>query len=209
MLVLLLELGVGPDRFEYDVEVARHAEPRPQRRGVELMRAEVMKDGGTVIEHRLDVDELPGPVPFPEDPLAERKAVGPHGFGVPGASQVFRAGRPDYPLPIGGWDRGGPIEREEDLTQLDPPIRLDHDGLTAPQRTVALRRRPEPRHVPHHAISDQIRMFPHGRSPPPWIVAEARDSSHGIRSRSLRVSSETNRRAGTRPLSASTRRACR
>ena len=137
--VCFLELGVGPDGLEHDVEVARHAEPCAQRGGVEPMGAEIMQDGGAVVEHRLDVDQLPGPVAFAEDPLAECEAFRPHGLGMPRAIQVFGAGRPDDALTIDGRGLVGPIQREEDLTELDPPIRLDHDGLASIQRAVAFR----------------------------------------------------------------------
>ncbi len=188
--IFLLDLGVGPDRLEDHVEIAGHAEPRPQRRGVEPMGAEVMQDGGTVIEHRFDVDELPGPVPFPEDTLAECEAFRADRFGVPGAYHVIRTGRPDHSLPVGGRDRVGPVQRQEDLTQLDPPIRLDHNRLAAPQRTFALRstRGTVTRDPSHHIGSGRL------GSPRPLA------SSPNVRSRPPGFLSETNRRTGTRPL---------
>jgi hypothetical protein len=96
-----------------------------------------MKDRGAVIEQRLDVDELPRPVPFLEDALAQRKAIWPQGFGTMRAGQVLRAGSAKHALPFGRWWRL--IQTDQDLTQLDPSVRLDHDDLTALQGGAAFR----------------------------------------------------------------------
>jgi hypothetical protein len=83
---------VGADRFEHDVEVAGHAEPRAQERNVKLMRTEIMEDRDTAVEQRLDVDELPRPVLFLEDTLANGESIRQDRFRATGEGQVLRAG---------------------------------------------------------------------------------------------------------------------
>jgi hypothetical protein len=69
---------------------------RAQRRGIERTRTEVMKDRGAVIEHHLDVDQFPRPVPLLEDATAEQEAVRPHHLGAPRTGQVLRTGRAEH-----------------------------------------------------------------------------------------------------------------
>ncbi len=71
--------------------------------------------------------------------------------------------------------RAGLVQRDQHLAQLDPPIGLDHDGLAALERTAAVRRRPEPPHITHHAIADQVRRIAH-RPAPPLVPHRDRDS---------------------------------
>ena len=54
------------------------------------MRAQIVEDRGTIVEHRLDVDELPGPVPFAEDALAQAK----RSARIDSASGAARSSRP-------------------------------------------------------------------------------------------------------------------
>jgi hypothetical protein len=151
--------GIDADRLEQDVEVARHAEPRAQGRGVELMRAEIVEDRGLIVEQRLDVHELPGPVFLAQDALAERETIRPDRFDMPRTGQILRASGSEHALLIEGRGRVGFVKREQHFTQFDPPIRADHDRLTSSQQTTTLRRRPKPRHIPHHTITDQIRRL--------------------------------------------------
>jgi hypothetical protein len=52
------------------------------------MRAEVVQDGPAVVQQGLDVDQLQGPDPVPEDPVAGREAFGAGEPGLPGGFQV-------------------------------------------------------------------------------------------------------------------------
>jgi hypothetical protein len=66
-----LAAGVTADRLENHVEIALDTKPRTQGSNVKLMRTEIMKDRRAAIEHRLDIDQIPGPVSLAEDSLAE------------------------------------------------------------------------------------------------------------------------------------------
>ena len=85
MGVFLREFGthVRPDRFQHYVHRTFDTEPRPQRRHIDLMRTKVVENRRTAIEKRLDIDELPGPIPLLEYSLTERKAAGTGGQGAP------------------------------------------------------------------------------------------------------------------------------
>ena len=72
-----LALEVVPNRFENHVQIALDAKSRAQRRDVKLMWTEVVENRGTAIEERLNIDELPRPVPFAEDLLTESEATRP------------------------------------------------------------------------------------------------------------------------------------
>ena len=78
-----LAVQVAADRLEHHVEIALDAKPRPQGRDVDLMGTEVVEDRGAAIEQRLDVDELPRPVPLPEDLLTEGETTRPQFFRAP------------------------------------------------------------------------------------------------------------------------------
>ena len=73
----MLALQVAANRLEHHVEIALDAKARAQRRDVELMWAEVVEDRGAAIEERLNIDELPRPVPLAEDLLTEAEATRP------------------------------------------------------------------------------------------------------------------------------------
>ena len=75
-----LAVQVVPDRLEHHVDIALDAKPRPQRRDVKLMWTEVVEDRGAAIEERLNIDELPRPVPLAEDSLTEGEATRPQFF---------------------------------------------------------------------------------------------------------------------------------
>jgi predicted GIY-YIG superfamily endonuclease len=71
----MLALQVVPDRLEHHVEIALDAKLRAQSRDVKLMWTEVVEDRGAAIEERLNIDELPRPVPLAEDLLTESEAT--------------------------------------------------------------------------------------------------------------------------------------
>jgi predicted GIY-YIG superfamily endonuclease len=73
----MLALQVVPNRFENHIQIALDAKSRAQRRDVELMWTEVVEDRGAAIEERLNIDELPRPVPLAEDLLTESEATRP------------------------------------------------------------------------------------------------------------------------------------
>ncbi len=73
----MLALQVVPNRLEHHVEITLDAKPRAQRRDVKLVWTEVVEDRGAAIEERLNIDELPRPVPFAEDLLTEAEATRP------------------------------------------------------------------------------------------------------------------------------------
>ncbi len=69
--IVILSRGIGefafhiiPDWLENHVEIALHAKSRSQRCEIELMRTEVVDNGRPAIEERLNVDQLPRPVPL-------------------------------------------------------------------------------------------------------------------------------------------------
>jgi hypothetical protein len=66
-----LGAGVTANRLENYVEIALDTKPGTQRCGVKHLRAEVMKYRRATVEQRLDIDQVPGPVPLAEDSLAE------------------------------------------------------------------------------------------------------------------------------------------
>jgi hypothetical protein len=61
---------VSAGGFEDDVEAAEVAEGRDESRSVELMGAEIVQDGPSVIEQRLGVDQIERPDPSFKDRLA-------------------------------------------------------------------------------------------------------------------------------------------
>jgi predicted GIY-YIG superfamily endonuclease len=71
----MLALQVVPNRLENHIQIALDAKSRAQRRDVKLVWTEVVEDRGAAIEERLNVDELPRPVPLAEDLLTEHEAT--------------------------------------------------------------------------------------------------------------------------------------
>ena len=191
-------LEIRPDRLEDDVEVAGHAEPRPDRGDVEVMRAEVLDHRDAVVQQGLDVDQVPGPAFVLEHATADRVAIGPAGLGASRTIQVVRVGRPDHPLLIHRLGLGGAVvvQRDQDLAQFDPAIGPDHHGLAATERPAAVRRCSEPPHIAHHAVSDQVRRIAHRPAPP---TARFAAPPYAL----TRLLSDTNPEPGTRPPSQS------
>ena len=66
-----LAAEVAADRLENHVEIALDTKSGTQRCDVQLMRTEVMKYGRPAIQQRLDIDQIPRPVPVAENALAE------------------------------------------------------------------------------------------------------------------------------------------
>jgi hypothetical protein len=180
---------VGPDRLEHDVDVALDTKPRAQKGDVNLVRTEVMQDGRAAIEKGLDIDELPRPIPFLKDSLAEGKTTQSCLFGAARARQVIW---PSYPedaprrgwhgwvqLGVGrpsrcvartalGWPRAV-LKSDEDFAQLNTAVGLDHNVLTARERRGARGRSGEPPDVAHDSVANQIRFFTHRTLAPPRL----------------------------------------
>jgi len=93
VFVRFVGLEVGPGGLEHHVEVAGDAEPRAQRSGVQLVGTKVMEDRGAAVEQRLDVDELPRPIPLLEHTLAESEAIRACLLRALGVGQVLLAGQ--------------------------------------------------------------------------------------------------------------------
>jgi predicted RNA binding protein YcfA (HicA-like mRNA interferase family) len=179
----LLVDEAGTDLLEQHVELTRNAEPRSYGSHVQLAGTEVQENGCALVQKRLDVDQLTRPILFREDTLAEIEASGFRLVRARGSGQILRRGAAEDPRLIGHGNRtgglegcpivitvlsrgGGFIETDQDLSELDPPIRLNHDNLASRRSRARLRKRAESPDMAHNAVADQIRQFTHRPSPP-------------------------------------------
>jgi len=193
VLVRCVGLEVGPDGLKHHVEVARDAEPRAERGNVHRLGTKVMEHRGAVIEQRLDVDELPRPIPVLEHTLAESEATRAYLLRSVRAGQVLRAGQAKYALPVNRGSRFGilarrasrrrAIMRDQNFSQLQAAMRLDHHDLAPLEGGVALRKSGESPYVTHDAIADQVRVLAHSPRLLPGFTAGmngAHDSARAL-----------------------------
>ena len=146
-----------------------------------------MEDRDAAVEQRLDIDELPRPIPFLEHTLTESEATrayllrGPSGPGPPGRPGEERsAGQPKEPgrihrrpaeaRVIAFWAARA-IMRDQDFSELQAAMRLDHHDLAPLEGGVALRKSGESPYLTHDAVADQIRVLAHSPLPSPWVDA--------------------------------------
>jgi hypothetical protein len=80
--------GLATDRFEEDVKLRSDAESGSDRRFFDLRRAKVVEHDGISIQERLDIEQLPGPISFLEDPLAAIKVSLLQRACFPGSRQI-------------------------------------------------------------------------------------------------------------------------
>jgi len=168
-----LALHVGPGRLEHHVEVARDAELCAQRGDVKIPGTQVMEDCGAAVEQRLDVDELPRPVPLLEQTLAECEATRACLLRALRAGQVLRAGQAKYVRPVNPRCPAGILAhqsirlvipvvagrrrdsmRDQDFAELQAAMRLDHHDLAPLEPAVALRKSGESPYLTHAAVAD-------------------------------------------------------
>jgi len=166
MRVLVRFVGVEdcPGGLEHHVEVARDTEPRAQRGNLQMRGTKVMEDRGAAIEQRLDVDELPRPIPLLEHVLAEREATRSCLLRAVRSRQVLGAGQAKYPRPVNRGRRSGIVDgrpgrrravmRDQDFSELKAAMRLDHHDLAPLEGGVALRKSGESPYLTHAAVAD-------------------------------------------------------
>jgi hypothetical protein len=144
-------INVRSYRLEHYVEVALDAETRSPRRRIETMRTQVMDHSRPAIQERLDIDQLPRPISQVEHSPALEEAARPRLERLPRLLQIRSTGEPEHVRliapsePIVSIDLGTRhasvvdsvvsialfTRDKEDLAQLEAPMRLDDDDLTA------------------------------------------------------------------------------
>jgi hypothetical protein len=105
IVVVDLTAEVGPDRLQHHIDVALDPKTGTQSRDVKLARTEVVEHRGAAIEQRLDVDEVPRPIPLLEDLLTKGKATRPRCFRSPGLRQVICVGHAQHARRVGWHQR--------------------------------------------------------------------------------------------------------
>ena len=120
-------------------------ETRSQGREVNLGGTEVVKDRRAAIEQRFNVDELPRPVPLPEDALTKGKATWPQFFRIPRSRKVVGAGDAKHcAVNRGRGRKRAPrfllacLQGDQDLSEFHPPVRPDDDRLASLESRAAI-----------------------------------------------------------------------
>jgi hypothetical protein len=72
------------------------------------------------------------------------------------------------------------IQPDQDLAQLDSPVCLKHDALTACEGNAALGPCPEPPYVPHQTVAYEVHRLARLQSPRPAIAQNSRQLPYGF-----------------------------
>ena len=95
------EAWAGTGGLEENVKIRAAAKLCAEGGQIEIEGAEDVQHRRVLIEQRLHVDEVDGPVSISQDSLAKREPLGAERLGPPGIFQVRRRGQSQQPRPVG------------------------------------------------------------------------------------------------------------
>jgi hypothetical protein len=156
--VLGFVADVEADRLEHHVEPAGGSQGREEAGDVEVVGAEVVKNGSSLVEQRLHVDEFERPDTVAEDAFADLESGVALALGDSRSIKVVFSGRAEHT----GFGGMAVVQRvagglDQDLAELGPAVGTDNDRPSALELRVGFSG--ESSDLAHRTIANEVRVL--------------------------------------------------